>query len=252
MKKFLKFIFFGSVILLMSSAFFSEQKLMLAGSTTIQKRVLEPALEAINAETGIALKILGIGTGQGFDYLLKEKVPASIASSPLNSILEKAGIADDGTFKEHVIVRDVIVPIVHKTNPVSELSWQQLADINTGKITNWKEVGGEDMPVKVVTSHSGSATRAVFQKQVMKKAAYVENAMKVKSTREEVDLAGKLKGAIGAVSEGFVKLNPGKVKIIKTKEISRPLSFITKGEPTADVQKVIDYLMTPDAKKLFK
>ena len=59
----------------------------------------------------------------------------------------------------------------------------------------------------------------------MKKAEYVKGVRKVKTTRDEVKLVQRFKGGIGAVSEGFVSLNPGKVKVIKTKRISRPLSF---------------------------
>ena len=228
------------------------QKLTLAGSTTIQKRVLEPTAKAFEEATGIKLNILGIGTGGGFKKLKAGEVVASIASSPMSSILKKAGVADDGTYQEHVVVKDVIVPIVNKRNGVSELTFEQLSDINTGKVTNWKEVGGPDLKINVVTSHSGSATRAVFQKQVMKKAEYVKNAMKVKSTREEVDLVAKLKGGIGAVSEGFVKLNPGKVNTVKTEDISRPLSIITKGNPSKEVQTLLNFLKTDKAKKLFK
>ncbi|MBT3347652.1 MAG: hypothetical protein HOM84_04510 [Thiotrichales bacterium] len=124
--------------------------------------------------------------------------------------------------------------------------------MNTGKIKNWNEVGGKSGRVVVITSHAGSATRAVFQKKVMKKAEYVKGVRKVKTTRDEVKLVQRFKGGIGAVSEGFVSLNPGKVKVIKTKRISRPLSFITKGDPDPEVQKVIDFLHTEEAKKHFK
>ena len=226
--------------------------LMVAGSTTIQKRVLEPAKEGIKGATGIDLKVRGIGSGGGFKELMDGKIPASVASSPLASLLKKNNLTDDGTYQEHVIIEDVIVPIVHNTNPVKELTWEQLADIHTGKITNWKEVGGADQQIIVVTSHTGSATKAVFQKKVMKKAAYVKGARTVKSTRQEVGLVSKFKGGIGAVSKGFVDMNPGKINVVSTEEISRPLSFISKGAPNADIQAVIDYLRTPDAKKLYK
>lgn len=86
----------------------------------------------------------------------------------------------------------------------------------------------------------------------MNKAEYVAGAREVKSTREEIGMVGKFKGGLGAVSESFVKLNPGKVKMLKTKDISRPLSFITKGAPDPVVQKVIDYLRSDAAQKLFQ
>ncbi len=226
-------------------------ELVFAGSTTVQKRILEPAASAIEKATGIRVKVLGVGTGKGFKQLRQGKVVASIASSTLESLLAKYSLPDDGTYIAHIIAKDIIVPIVYRDNPVRSLSWQQLSDINSGKIKNWNEVGGNDQIIVVVTSHAGSATRAVFQKQVMKKAQYSGKARIVKSTRQEVRLVSKYKGGIGAVSEGFIALNPGLVKTIKTKEISRPLIIITKGNPKGDVRKVINYLKTEAARKNF-
>lgn len=225
-----------------------------AGSTTVQKRVLEPAKKAIKDATGISFKVRGIGSGGGFKELMSGKVMVSIASSPIGSLLKKNNLKADGTYQEHIIIEDIIVPIVNAKNAVKSLNWDQLAAINTGKVKNWKEVGGADCAIKVVTSHSGSATRKVFQKQVMKGASYVAGVSEVKSTRQEVGRVAKSKCAIGAVSEAFVaqSKNKSKVSVIKTKSISRPLSLITKGAPTPEVKKLIEFLRTASAKKHFK
>jgi phosphate transport system substrate-binding protein len=252
MKKFLWSAMSAAAVLVFAVQPVLAEELVFSGSTTIQKRVLEPSAKAIEKATGIKIKVRGINSGRGFKELREGKVKASVSSSPLSLLLEKAGLSDDGTYREHIIVKDVIVPIVHNSNSVSELTWQQLSDINTGKITNWREAGGPDRKIVVVTSQPTAATRTVFQKFVMKKQPYVKGIREVKSTRQEVNLINKFKGGIGAVSEGFVAMNPGKVKVIKTDEISRPLSFITKGKPAPDVQAVIDFLMTPEAKKHFK
>ncbi len=251
MKKLTIFLVMLLTITICFTGIASARELVLAGSTTVQKRILEPAQKAIEEATGISVKVLGINSGKGFEDLREGKITASISSSPLKSLLEKAGIPDDGTYQEHVIMQDVIVPIVHKDNPITELTWQQLADINTGKITNWKDVGGPAQKTIVGTSQPTAATRIVFQEEVMNKAPYVKDVREVMSTRQEIDLVSSFKGGIGAVSEGFVAMNQGKVKIIKTSKISRPLSFLTKGKPSADVQAVIDFLKTPAAKKLF-
>lgn len=240
------------IFLLGFSGSIHAKELTLPGSTTIQKRVLEPAAAAIEAATGTKLVVRGTNSGMGFKELVAGKVPASLSSNPLSALLKAENLPADGTYQEHIIVNDVIVPIVHLSNPISELSWDQLSDINTGKITNWKEVRGADQQILVVTSQPTAATRVVFQDMVMKKAAYVKTARVVNSTREEIDLVEKLKGGVGAVSEGFVSLNPGKVKVVKTAEISRPLSFITKGNPSPEVKAIIDFLKTAAAKKLFK
>jgi len=227
----------------------------LAGSTTIQKRVLEPASTAISKATGLQVKVRGIGSGGGFKELMAGKIVASVASSPLVALLTKNGLSDDGTYQEHVIIEDTIVPIVNVKNAVEKLSWEQLAAIHTGKIKNWSEVGGNDCPIKVVTSHGGSATRKVFQDLVMKKAAYLKKKSEVKSTRQEVGRVAKSSCAIGAVSKAFVEQdtkNKDKIRIVQTAPIVRPLSFITKGDPTLEVKKLIDYLRTPEAREYFQ
>jgi phosphate transport system substrate-binding protein len=240
-----------------STAAFSTQ-VQIWGSTTCQKRFLEPGAKALKDETGVEVKVVGVGTGKGLIGLIQGKAPASAASNELEDAVKSAQktakksgkkivIPDNLVF--HEIARDIIVPIVHKDNPVSSLTWEQLKDIHTGKTKNWKDVGGSDVPIRVITSHAGSATKAVFQKMVMKKADYVSNAVKVKSTRNEINEVSKYKGAIGAVSEGFFKLNPGKTKIVKADKIARPLALITMGNPTPEVQKVLDFFGSEKGKK---
>lgn len=198
----------------------------IAGSTTVQKRILEPLSPLIEKELGIKLTIVGNSTGNGFDNLVAGTVAASIASAPLGLVLEKKKLPADGTYEENVIMQDTIAIIVHPSNPVAKLSWEQIADINTGKAKNWKEVGGEDAPIMVITSSKGAATRTFLQEEVMKKAEYVTGVREVTTTRGEIDMVAKLKSSIGAVSEGFIALNLGKVKAVDSdKKITRPLSI---------------------------
>ncbi|GAB4521367.1 MAG: hypothetical protein Kow00133_08260 [Amphiplicatus sp.] len=74
----------------------------------------------------------------------------------------------------------------------------------------------------------------------------------VNSTRREVYLVSKYRGGLGAVSEAFVKMNPGKVRVVRTVPISRPLCVITKGEPSPQLARLIAYLKTPEARRLFR
>jgi phosphate transport system substrate-binding protein len=231
------------------------------GSTTCQKRFLEPGKSALKTSTGVDIKVVGVGTGKGLMALIEGKTPASAASESLEGAVKSAEKTAKKSGKEiavpdnlvyHEITKDLIVPIIHKDNPVSSLTWAQLKDIHTGKITNWKDVGGPDMPVRVITSHAGSATKAVFQKQVMERADYVAGAVEVKSTRNEINEVSKFKGAIGAVSMGFVKQNPGNTKVVKTDTISRPLGLITVGAPAPEVKKVIDFFQSDEGKKYVK
>lgn len=231
------------------------------GSTTCQKRFLEPGNDALKKATNISVKVNGVGTGKGVIGLIEGKTSVAAASETLEEAIKsaqkaakEAGIAltVPGNLQFHEITKDSIVPIVHKGNPVSALSWTQLADIHTGKITNWKEVGGPDLPVVVVTSHAGSATRAVFQALVMKKAEYVAKAIEVRTTQAEINEVDKAPGAIGAVSKGFFDQNPKGTKMVKTDLIERPLALITVGPPTPEVQKIIQFYRSPEGQKQIK
>ncbi len=136
---------------------------------------------------------------------------------------------------------DEVIVIVHKYSPVTHLTWKQLKGLNTGAIKNWKEVGGPDLPVKVVTSHSGSATRLFFQKTVMEGAPYAPGAITVWPTAREIEEVSANKGAIGAVSLVFYVKFPQNTKAVSTERIIRPLGLITRGEPSEKVQKVISF-----------
>jgi phosphate transport system substrate-binding protein len=228
------------------------------GSTTCQLRFLEPGNEALTKATGISVRVFGVGTGKGLIGLLEGRAPASASSETLENSVAAAKRAAMGDKKEitiprnlefHEITKDQIVAIVHRDNPVESLTWEQLAGLNNGRITNWREIGGPDLPVQVVTSHSGSATKSVLNELVMKKTPYAANAIEVTSTRLELNEVSRNKGAIGAVSAAFFNLNPGHTKIIKTAAIERPLALITIGPPTPEVRKIIDFYRSEEGRK---
>ncbi len=205
--------------------------LVISGSTTFQKLILEPAQAALEKKTGTKLEIRGVGTIKGLQELIKGEAAAAMISAPLDIAFRETGVPEEGTYQEHVILKDVMVPIVHPKNPVKTLTWGQLADINSGKIANWKTVGGPDE--RIGGDFAGNAFTAV-------------------TTREEIELVAESPIAIGVLSEGFVKMNPGKVKVVSIKPITRQLSIVTKGEPSAELLAVINFLKSPAAKKYFK
>lgn len=237
------------------------ETLTFAGSTTVQKRLIEPGAEGVRSATGIDVKVQGIGTGKGMLALFDRKVPASLASESLQEAVSSGMKAarDLGMsmndmkiprdLRFHELAQDKIVVIVNQTNRIKSLSREQLSDINTGKIRNWSQVGGPNMPIVVVTSHAGSATRAVFQRQIMQNAEYVPGAIMVSSTADELYEVSRAKGAIGAVSEGFFKMLTGKTRVVEAPVVARPLGVVTIGAPTASAQKVIDYFRSRDGQQ---
>ena len=226
--------------------------LVISGSTTVQMRILEPAQAAFEKKTGTKLEIRSVGTIQGLKELIKGEAAAAMISAPLDIVFRETGVPEEGTYQEHVIFKDVMVPIVHPRNPVKTLTWEQLADINSGKIVNWKTVGGRDERIAVVVPPRSSGTRKFLQETVMNGGDFAGSAFTAVTTREEIDLVAQSAIAVGVLSEGFVKMNPGKVKVVKIKPITRQLSIVTKGEPSKEVLAVIAFLKSAAAKKYFK
>jgi phosphate transport system substrate-binding protein len=232
--------------------------LEVSGSTTVQERAFKNSGDKLKMVSGMDIKFLPVGSGKGLMALAEGKVTVSATSETLLDTIESAKKAAKDMDKSftapsnlvfHELSRDAIVVIVNKENTVTSLTKAQLKDLNTGKIKNWKEVGGADLPVRVISSHAGSATRSVFQKQIMDGAEYAAGFAEIRTTKEEINEVSKEKGGIGAVSEAFFAANAGKAKTVKAPEIIRPLALITSGQPKPEVQKIIDYFKSPEGKK---
>lgn len=231
------------------------QTLEIAGSTSVQKAILEPSAGKAREATGLEVKVLPVGSGKGMVMLAEGKVKVAAISDSLDdavSSAKKAGMANTPAgLKMHTILTEKLVPIVHPDNPVKTLTQDQLKGLLGGKIVNWKDVGGADLPVVVVTGAPGSGTRAVIEKQVLGGGAFGPNAKELRATSAELAEVARDKGAIGYVGDGLAETAKGKVSEVKGPEVSRPLALVTVGEPSAEVKKLIDFLQTPDAKKLF-
>jgi phosphate transport system substrate-binding protein len=117
----------------------------------------------------------------------------------------------------------------------------QLRDIHTGTITIWKEVGGADRPIRVVTDTASSATRGLIRQAVLQGADYVASATAVR-VEEISDEVAAHPGAIGGLGAGFVKAD--RVAVIATDKVERPLGLITIGAPDEKVGRVIAALKT--------
>ncbi len=247
MKKNTVIVFALFVAHLFSASAGYAEKLNVWGSTTCQKRFLEPNADALKKATGISLKVNGVGTGEGLVALIDGKADVSAASEDLDLAIKSAekvrkNIIIPKNLIYHKITTDRIVVIVNEKNPVSKLTWKQLKDMHAGKITNWKDVGGPDLPIRIITSHEGSATRMFFQKTVMNNEPYVSTAQTVANTQDEIVKVSKDPAAIGAVSYTFLLMYSENVKGVSTDPISRSLGLITKGAPSPTALKMINFM----------
>ena len=227
------------------------ETLEISGGTTPQKDVIEPKLDAIKHATGVDIKFNGVGTGRGMVALFEGKVQVAAVGEELKDAVEsakKVAKADKVDIKVpdnlvfHEIGKDELVVIVHKSNPVTSLTKAQLKDLATGKITNWKDVGGPDLPVKLIVGYPGLAPRSFFQKAIMDGADYVHGATEVQSPREVITWVSRTPGGFGAAADVHMKDKPGDAKTVKAPVMVRPMALVTIGQPTGAAQKVIDFL----------
>ena len=219
------------------------------GSTTITNVVFTPEIRAaIKDKLGIEVEAVGSSSGAGFKDLLEGKVPCSMSTNAFEVLLTKAGVPADG-LKVWPLGRDQVVAIVHRNNAIKTktLTKEQWAGLYSGKIRNWSEVGGPDLPVQVIISaDEGSATRQEVQKEIMGGAAYPADVRKSTTTKDEVAAVGVTLGALGAVGKGLAAANPA-VAIMSPPLLSRDMILITRQAP-AGFERLVEYLASPEVK----
>ena len=138
------------------------------GSDTIVNLALAWA-EAYQAQhPDVRIAVTGGGSGTGIAGLINGTVDIANASRQMKPEEMEAAEANGITPVEHVIARDAIAIVVHPSNPVDNLTLQQLADIFSGRITNWAEVGGESRPIVLLSRESNSGTHVYFLEQVVR------------------------------------------------------------------------------------
>jgi len=250
-----------SAVLATACGYSHAQSLEIAGSGTFQKRIVDPTAQALKAATGVEVRMLASNSAKGLISLTQGKVQVSAASESLADVVESAKkIAAEGggaftapaNLAYHQVATDEVAVVVNKANWIKELSKSQLRDLLGGKIGNWKQVGGPDLPVKIVMSEPGSATRSLVQKEILDGGAYSRDIVEMRTSSAEVAEIAKHTGAIGAVSGATYRQFSDRVRQVKSTTISRPLGLITIGAPAPLVQKALDFLRSKEARKIYQ
>ena len=237
----------GVFFLLVSSAWLSAaEEVKLNGAASVVDRLISPHKAAVEKVTGYTLVVVSSNAGKGLIDLVEGRCDASLASASVETVAQAAKAAgkevDLSKLQMTVVINDEVVFIVHPSNPVGKLTWEQIRDIHTGKITNWKDVGGKDVPIVVFTDSLASATRGLIKQAVMGGQEYGPEAKAVEAVKDVNDRVALTENGIGGLGLGFV--NPRAVRVIDTKKVERPLGFITLGPPSDKVRKVIEVFKT--------
>jgi phosphate transport system substrate-binding protein len=161
---------------------------------------------------------------------------------PMDIAVDAAAVAgkkvDPKTIQFFELKKDEIVFVVHPSNPVGKLTWEQIRDIHTGKIANWKEVGGKDQAIVVYSDSTTGGTRAMVKKVVMGGAEYGPAVKAQTSVKRAAEMVGADEAGITGVGKGFV--DAAKNKVVDTKRLERPLALATLGAPKPAAKAVIE------------
>ncbi len=222
---------------------FAEEIKVGAGAAPVEN-VLKPVKEHFEKATGIKLTIIASGPKIALQDLEKGAVDAAAAGLTFDDLMdlmrkEGAEVKDPASLQQVTIGKDKIIVLLHKDNPVSKLSKEQLKGIFTGKIANWKDVGGKDMPIIVVWGKLIPGTNSLFVKNILDGQAQTRDVLEA-TTAE--DVRQNVASNPEAVGIGPVAVVDATVKSPDTPEISRPIILVTKGKPSANVQKLIDFI----------
>lgn len=227
-----------------------------AGGTAHIPVMKDMAEKIMSANPKITITVAAGGSGAGI-----KQVSEGIVDIGNSGREPKPEEISAGGLKVYKWAIDGVAVAVHPGNSVKSLTSAQIKDIFSGKISNWKDLGGKDCVINVYTRDVESGTREVFWEKALGKGDITDKAVFVKSNGAmKTSVAGD-PCAIGYVSAGHIDstvaavsvdgIDPSKDNIISGKyALARGLYSSTKGEPKGMVKKIIDYLFTADGKAL--
>lgn len=246
----------------------SERAIQNKGSDTLVNVALAWAENYRLVKPDISIAVTGGGSGTGIASLINGTVDIANASRAMKESEFEDARANGIEPVEHVVAIDALAIIVHPDNPVGELSIPQLADIYTGKITNWKEVGGLDAAIVLLSRETNSGTHVYFLEEVVRQGNDEDDAIFAPQTilmPSSVGITSELRrnpNAIGYDGLGYVDPEHEKILAIAgdndspfifpsvetalngTYPLARNLFMYTAGEPAGAIADYLSWILS--------
>ncbi len=229
--------------------------IIIAGSTSVQPFIEKIAENFMEKHPMIKMDIQGGGSTAGIQATFNKTCDIGTSSRNLK--------ADESDLKKFTIALDGIAVIVHKNNLINNLTIEQIRGIFSGKIKNWKELGGADQEIIPVTREEGSGTRASFEDMIMGDFAISDACLVQDSNGAVREIIATTPQGIGYISVGLVDEREKAIAIngvIPTSQnvmsceykFSRPFLLLSVNEPTGDIKKFIDYVLSKEGQNILK
>lgn len=229
--------------------------LTLAGSTSIQPFADKWAEVFMQSHPDYGVNVQGGGSSAGIQACKSGACQIGMSSRELKK--------DEKDLVEIVVARDGLAIIVHPSNPVRGAKIDEIKQIFSGDLRNWKSLGGADRSITVVTREEGSGTRGAFQELVMGKTRIFRGAITQDSNGTVREIVAHDPYSVGFISLGLVNaqvraleldgavaseahIRDGSYKLV------RPFLFVSQGEPAGHAKDFIDFVLSEEGQAMIK
>lgn len=239
-----------AAVLTISATIATAAEIKVGGGGAAIATVFTPIKGAFEKATGNNLIILQSTPAVGLADLVNGKLDAAVAAVPLDSMVsgaEKAGVkVDKAALQELEIGTNQVVVFVHASNPVNSLTKEQMKGLFTGKIANWKEVGGNDAPVIVVWGKNSPGQNALFTKGILDGEKITAENLETTDYKGIKDSVSSNPEAIGIDPLGMTDASVKAIKPVPA--VTAPIRLVTKGTPSPAIKQLLDFIKTEGSK----
>jgi phosphate transport system substrate-binding protein len=238
-------------------------KIVIKGSTTVLP-ITQKTAESYRKLNKVSITIEGSGSGNGIKALIDGTCDIANSSREMKPEEMKSAAGKGKKIKEIALAVDMIVPVVHPSNKVKEITMAQLKAIYDGSITNWKLLGGKDENIVIISRDTSSGTYEIWHEKVMKKTDVRRDALLQASNGAIVSAVAGNQKAIGYVGFGYIDSSVKPLLVDKVEgtidngksgkyPVSRKLyMYVDENKVSSETQKYIDYVLSSDGQKLVK
>jgi phosphate transport system substrate-binding protein len=251
------------IALVASTSVFAQEKLHIEGSTTVGPIADGFAEVFKDMYPDVVITVNKSGSGTGASALIDSRCDIATMSRFMKDSEFKDAVAKNVFPVAHAVAMDGVCVVLHPSNPINALTTEQVRDVYTGKYTNWKQLGGADMPIVVISRDTSSGTYDTFENFIMKEERMASNVELVSTNPQMFARVESTHAAIGYVGFGFVKTGVKAVTLDGVKPsiqtilngqypVSRPLFMFTNGYPKVGsmTYKFVTFYLTEEGQEV--
>lgn len=251
----------------------NKNSIQIKGSDTMVNLSQAWAEKFMKDNPGSFVAVTGGGSGTGISSLISGTCDLANSSREIKEKEIDLAKAKGINPNEIKVGLDGLAVVVNPANSVSKLTLQQLADIFTGKITNWKKVGGKDEKIVILSREVNSGTHVYFKEHVLRKGdanskeEFASSALMLPSSQAIADEIANNTGTIGYYGMGYISSKQKAVSVAKDDKsayiaptienvisgyypISRPLLVYSNGVPQGLVKQFVDFILSPKGQEI--